>query len=197
MLRPPVLLLLSLLVVACTSTSGRRESAWPPLEDRSANVPAPGSPSYPADPLPGVPSPLAPPTPVAPPPAPPASSAPRSPEAISGQAVLSLLRQSGAARQAGNLEQASAALERALRIEPRNYFVWSALAQVYLDQGQADQAESVAGRANSLARGNLFVELENWRTIRRARELRGDAAGSLQAQVRIEQIESQLGPPSP
>ena len=81
------------------------------------------------------------------------------------------------------------ALERAQRIEPRNYFVWSSLARVYLDKKDYDNAESVALKSNSLARGNIYVELENWKIIAAARQAQGDAIGALQAQSKADEIQ--------
>lgn len=119
---------------------------------------------------------------------------PRSAEAISGPAVVSLIKQARAHRDAGRPDQAAAALERAQRIEPRNYFVWSALGQTYLAQKNFAQAESVALKSNVLSRGNVWVELENWRTIAAAREARGDAVGALQAQARVDELTQWLAP---
>lgn len=119
---------------------------------------------------------------------------PRSAEAISGAAVVSLIKQARAHRDAGRPDQAAAALERAQRIEPRNYFVWSALGQTYLAQKNYAQAESVALKSNVLSRGNVWVELENWRTIAAAREARGDAVGALQAQARVDELTQWLAP---
>lgn len=180
------LALMSLAVIlgACASPSGQYERSWP----------------QPAPPVvvPPTPPPVAPPTvPRAPQPIVPVKPAlpdyPRSAEAISGQAVTSLMKQAREAKAAGEPEKAAGSLERALRIEPRNYFVWSMLAQVYLDQKQYEQAVSVAGKSNSLARGNVYVELENWRTISNALSAQGDTLGALQAQSRIEDIQRQIG----
>jgi hypothetical protein len=122
---------------------------------------------------------------------------PRTAEQISGAAVTALIRQARAARLAGNPDQAAAALERALRIEPRNYFVWSALGQTYLAQKNYAQAESVAQKSTVLARGNVWVELENWKTIASARQARGDAVGALQAQTRVDELTQWLMPAAP
>lgn len=184
-LRLGVLLCFVLLLNACASSTGRRESTLPYPQPPASTLPPSTSPP-PAVPLPSVPVPIVPPTP-------PVQSYPRSAEAVSGQAVVSLMRQASTARTQGQLELAASQLERAQRIEPRNYFVWSALAKVYLDQEQYDQAISVAGKSNSLARGNLFVEAENWKTIASARRAQGDSIGALQAQARIEEIERVLG----
>ena len=114
---------------------------------------------------------------------------PKAAEDISSQAVVSLMKQARTARAAGQFDQASGALERAQRIEPRNYFVWSSLARVYLDKKDYDNAESVALKSNSLARGNIYVELENWKIIAAARQAQGDAIGALQAQSKADEIQ--------
>jgi hypothetical protein len=186
-LRAGALVMLAVLIGACASPSGTRESTWPDSSPRSgdAGAPPPGPP--PAQPAtPGTPVPI---EPVKPPP----PDQPRTAESISGQAVVSLMRKAADARAQGQLDLAASQLERAQRIEPRNYFVWSALAKVYLDQQQFDQAISVAGKSNSLARGNLYVEVENWKTIARAMQAKGDSIGALQAQGRVDEIERALG----
>jgi tetratricopeptide (TPR) repeat protein len=117
---------------------------------------------------------------------------PRSAEEISGAAVAALIRQAQQARAAGQTGQAQGKLERALKIEPRNYFAWSALAACYLDQQDYEQAISVAGKSNSLARGNIYVELENYRVLQQARTALGDSAGALRAQARADEIQRML-----
>jgi len=197
-----ILSIVALALAACAPQRGTREAVWPWPEPPSGKpVPPRPSPNLPAEPVPGMPSPIPPsgpqPVPVEPSvipmPAPPPPDAPRSAEAISGQAVSSLVKQARAQRAAGQPQQAQALLERAQRIEPRNYFVWSALAQSHLDQKNFDQAESLAQKSNSLARGNVYVELENWKTIRASRAARGDAAGVQRAQERIDAIQQALG----
>lgn len=178
--------LLSLVVVlgACASPSGQYERSWP---QPSPPVVVPSTPPPISPPtVPRAPQPIVPSKPSAP-------DYPRSAEAVSGAAVASLMKQAREAKAAGEPEKAAGNLERALRIEPRNYFVWSMLAQVYLDQKQYEQAVSVAGKSNSLARGNVYVELENWRTIGRALSAQGDTLGALQAQSKAEDIERQIG----
>ncbi|MGQ0501518.1 MAG: tetratricopeptide repeat protein [Panacagrimonas sp.] len=182
----------ALVLSACASSTGRRESGWP-----YPQTPAPSAP--PAAPVPATPPPAAPgtaPAPSAPvpieQPLPAMQNFPKTADQISAQAVLSLMRQSDEARAQGHLDLAAANLERAQRIEPRNYFVWSALARVYLEQEQYDQAVAVASRANALARGNVYVEVENWKIIGAARQAQGDSVGALQAQSRVEEIEREL-----
>jgi tetratricopeptide (TPR) repeat protein len=113
-------------------------------------------------------------------------------EDISGAAVTSLMRQARAALDGGRPEQAASALERALRIEPRNYFVWAMLGQAYLAQQNYEQADSVAAKSNALARGNGLAELHNWRTIAEARSAMGDSAGASAAVQRVRELEQRL-----
>lgn len=117
---------------------------------------------------------------------------PRSADQVSGTAVAALIRQAREARAAGQSEQAQAKLERALKIEPRNYFAWSELAATYLDQKNYEQALGVAGKSNSLARGNLYVELDNYRVIQEARQALGDSDGAFQARARADEIQQRL-----
>ena len=65
----------------------------------------------------------------------------------------------------GQLDKAGAALERALRIEPRNAGIWHDLAQIRLHQGQYQQAESLASKSNNLASGNSTISVEMFRAI--------------------------------
>lgn len=117
---------------------------------------------------------------------------PRSPEEISGPAVLSLLNQARSELDLGRYELAVAALERAQRIEPRNPFIWQQLATTHLAQSRMLEAESMAQRSNSLARGNPYLEIENWRTIAAARRARGDHAGVEEAEARMAQMQAAL-----
>lgn len=188
-LRFGALVLAAVLLNACASSTGTREGGIPYPQPPVSTVPPSTQP--PMQPIPGrtdsgAPIVLEPVKPVAP-------TFPRTAENISGQAVVSLMRKAADARTQGQLDLAASQLERAQRIEPRNYFVWSALAKVYLDQQQYDQAISVAGKSTSLARGNLYVEVENWKTIARALQGKGDSVGALQAEARVDEIERSLG----
>jgi len=122
---------------------------------------------------------------------------PSSAEEISGAAVTSLMRQARAALDAGQPAQAAAPLERALRIEPRNYFVWSLLGKSYLAQKNYSQADNIANKSNALARGNIYVEIENWTTIAAARAAMGDAAGADVAQQRVSALQQRLNGATP
>ncbi len=92
------------------------------------------------------------------------------PSAVTGRAAASLLAQADSRAQTGEWEQAAALLERALRIEPRNAWLWHRLATVRLRQGRYAQAVSLANRSSSLAPADAALQTKNRRLIEQARE---------------------------
>jgi tetratricopeptide (TPR) repeat protein len=112
----------------------------------------------------------------------------RSAEEVSGPAVINLLGQAREDLAGGRTEQAVASLETALRIEKRNPFVWQELARAHLARFQLEDAEIVAQRSNSFARGNPYIEIENWRVIEQARSGRGDRAGAEAARDKVAEL---------
>jgi len=96
------------------------------------------------------------------------SSTPRS-----GSAVVALLDNAGQQTRSGNLDAAAAALERALRLEPRNPEVWSRLAEIRLQQSQFDQAIHLASKSNTLAGNNPTLMARNNRIIAQAKQQLG------------------------
>jgi tetratricopeptide (TPR) repeat protein len=101
-------------------------------------------------------------------------------------AVVALLNSAGAKEQAGSYEQAAAALERALRLEPRNAMLWHRLARVRLKQGQWQTAVDTAAKSNSLAGGNAELQAWNWAVIAEAKERQGDRLGAQDARTRVD-----------
>jgi predicted Zn-dependent protease len=97
------------------------------------------------------------------------------------KAVIALLDRAQADTSAGQREAAGASLERALRIEPRNPWLWLELAQVRLAEGQYAQAITLARKSNSFAGRHHRVQAENWQVIGQARAAQGDSAGAEQA----------------
>lgn len=211
--RAALLILIAASLSACETARGTREPVWPyPNPPRAPGTTPSAPPSQPAptgqgqqpsgpvaQPAPSLP-PLIPSIPGEPLPAPvnipempqPLPDYPQTADRVSGGAVLSLLKQARSALDMGKPEQAQSALDRAVRIEPRNYFVWSTMARAYLEQRNYAQAVTTAQKSNSLARGNIYVELENYRVIAAARDATGDAAGSVQAQARVDEIQRML-----
>lgn len=170
----------------------------------SACVPEQGvrGPTRDAQPLPPV---VAPPPPAAPVPPPyevvPPQRAPVAPpggyprslkDSNAGPGVLALVRQAQDSRANGRFDAAVGQIERALRIEPRNPFIWQALAEAHLLAGHPDQAESAARKSSSLGRGNPYLEAGNWRLISGARVKLGDAAGARLASQRADEISDGL-----
>jgi predicted negative regulator of RcsB-dependent stress response len=102
-------------------------------------------------------------------------------------AVMALLNQSKHQTAAGRMDEASANLERALRIEPRNPVLWHELARVRLEQGQYRQAENMAAKSNMLAGTKRYLQAKNWRIIGEARSRRGDPQGAREAFEKAEQ----------
>ena len=84
----------------------------------------------------------------------PSSKAPSVPKRGTGAPPgpsAALLEQGRAQLAAGDYSQAAASLERAIRIEPGNPWLWLELAKVHFTSGNLPQAESHARKALSLS----------------------------------------------
>ena len=104
-------------------------------------------------------------------------------------AVLGLLQQARADSAENKLQSAVAGIERALRIEPRNPWLWQELARLHLAQGDHAQAESLAARSTSWAGSDAALRAANWRIIAAARSARGDVDGAQTAVARAVELE--------
>lgn len=96
-------------------------------------------------------------------------------------AIIALLDRARIDTGAGKREAAGASLERALRIEPRNPWLWHELAQVRLAQGQYAQGISLARKSNSFAAQERRLQAMNWRVIGDARVAEGNPSEAEQA----------------
>jgi tetratricopeptide (TPR) repeat protein len=105
------------------------------------------------------------------------------------EAVVALLDSASDYVGTGELDKAAAALERALRIEPRNASIWHDLGQIRLHQGQYQQAESLATKSNSLAGDNNTLKARNWRLIAVSRQAVGDQIGADAAEAQAIVVE--------
>lgn len=85
-------------------------------------------------------------------------------------AASALLESAAQDLHAGRLDQAAATLERALRIEPRNPAILHYLGQTRLQQGQYQQAESLAAKSNTLAGRDPDLSERNAWLIAEARQ---------------------------
>ena len=110
------------------------------------------------------------------------------PEMSNNRAVLALLDQAYTEQETGHQAAAGAALERALRIEPRNPWLWQQLAQIRLEEGQYAQAVTLAKKSNSLSAKQPRVQVDNWQVIARARVALGDTPGAEEAAQRAKDL---------
>jgi len=104
------------------------------------------------------------------------------------QAVIALLDSAKQYVARSDWDRAAAALERAVRLEPKNAGIWHDLAQVRLQQRQYKQAEDLAAKSNSLAGNDRQVKSRNWKVIAVSRRARGDDSGAdaAEAQASVE-----------
>ena len=103
------------------------------------------------------------------------------PAVSDNRAVIALLDRARLDTGSGQREAAGASLERALRIEPRNGWLWHELAQLRLAQGQYAQAIALAQKSISFAARERRLQAMNWRVIGNARVAQGNPAGAEQA----------------
>ena len=96
-------------------------------------------------------------------------------------AVVALLESAREAERGGQYGRAAAALERALKVEPRNPRLWHRLATVRYRQGRHPEAEALARRSMSLSPGDAKLASRNWRVIAAARHGQGDEEGAREA----------------
>ena len=116
----------------------------------------------------------------APPPLPPVSG---------NRAVVALLERAQLDAGAGRPDAAGATLERALRIEPRNAWLWHELAQLRLAQGQYAQAVALAQKSNSFAGTQRRLQAMNWHVIGEARIAQGNAEAGQKALALAAELE--------
>ena len=81
----------------------------------------------------------------------------------------------------GNYADASALLERAIRIQPKNPELWHVLADVRLKQQQEGLAEDLAKKSILLIKDDPSLVRANWKIIAESRRLKGDSAGASEA----------------
>ncbi len=104
-------------------------------------------------------------------------------------AVVALLEHAEQQANDGDLDSSAASLERAIRINPGSAVLWYHLATLRLAQGDAQQAEQLAVKSNSLAPGNKVQQSRNWTLIAESRRQRGDSEGANAAEQRARELE--------
>jgi len=114
------------------------------------------------------------------------------PPAPSGGAVVALLDRADNFRQAGDISNEAATIERALRIDPRNARLWHRLAAARLDQDQPQQAEQLALKSNALSAGDTRLQADNWQLVAKARWSRNDSNGARAAEIRAQELADRI-----
>ena len=129
---------------------------------------------------------LAPPAAPKPPPPPPEVkyTAPPPPAPELPAAAASLASQAEKQRQQGDYVAAAATLERAIRIQPREAYLWNRLARVRLDQKNYTQANSLAQKSNALSKDQAQIKEDNWGMIAATRRATGDPKGADDAEAK-------------
>lgn len=161
-----LLLLWPLLLSGCISAPPPRPPQPTPLPPPV--TPAPSTPLPPAQPLP---RPQPPPAAVirpgaAPPSAPSADTSVSLPQPAATGSLVALADKQAAA---GDYPSAAAQLERALRIRPQDPVLWQKLAWLRLQNGDFEQAASLAARSDTLAGNNATLRAQNQRIVDLAR----------------------------
>lgn len=99
-------------------------------------------------------------------------------------AVSALLAQAESRRSQGDLANAAAQLERALRIAPAEPAVYEALVQMRLAQGRVREAEQLALRGANLPGLTAAEQSRLWQQVAACRVRLGDTEGAAQADQR-------------
>lgn len=107
---------------------------------------------------------------------------------VDNRAVALLWARAEQARREDRLDDAVAALERALQLEPEDAVLWSRLAELRLRQADYDGAEGLAAKSNALAGEQRLLRYRNWLIIAEARARRGDEPGAREARARADAL---------
>lgn len=103
---------------------------------------------------------------------------------LQNPAVKELTAQAEVAERAGELDQASGYLERALRIEPKDPQLLQHMAEIKLQKEDYQQALNFAVRSYEIGPRVGEICSRNWRTISIAREYLNDTSGAKDAEAR-------------
>jgi len=100
-----------------------------------------------------------------------------------GRAIQVLMHRAEDQHRSKDYAGAVVSLERALRISPRDAYLWSQLARVRLDQGSHSMATQLASKSNALAHPeHKQLRRSNWLIIASAKRALGDISGARFAQ---------------
>jgi hypothetical protein len=164
-----------------TGSGARASVGAPPVSEVAAEGGIAVTPYEPADTLAMVTSPQ-----------PSASSRPKPPSpSLKPQyspAAEALVEAADQAQREGDLDYAAVALERALRIEPRNPWLWNRLARVRLSQGRYAEAADLAAKSTALAGADSALKRDNWQLVAQSKRAQGDTSGARAADRQAAQL---------
>lgn len=100
---------------------------------------------------------------------------------LAGSPALSLLERADQARAEGDTAAAGRYLERALTMAPDSSWLYRALAELRLQEGNGHAAEGLALRALRLAPENPDYQADLWKLVATARTNQGNTEGAKQA----------------
>jgi tetratricopeptide (TPR) repeat protein len=98
-------------------------------------------------------------------------------------AVLALVERAQRAQGLGALDEAAEAIERALRLTPRDAGLWLDLAALRLDQGAPEQAEASARKGIGLSDEPGMLQ-RGWLLVAEALERQGESRAADEARAR-------------
>ncbi|MDJ0758873.1 MAG: tetratricopeptide repeat protein [Woeseiaceae bacterium] len=90
---------------------------------------------------------------------PPAEVAESRAQTGTAEAIRELVESSRTSRASGDYSQALANIERAIRIEPRNPYLWLELGETHLSRGNTQQAAATARKAMSVAGADRVAKM--------------------------------------
>jgi predicted Zn-dependent protease len=106
------------------------------------------------------------------------------PQAEPDRPTLALLQQSDHSAESGDLDQAIAYIERAIRLDSRDVDLWLRLARLQLSAQRPAAAEQLAQKAIAMARDRRDQEREGWLLVADARDAQGDREGAMRIRER-------------
>ncbi len=122
---------------------------------------------------------------------------PQQKQPTASPAVVALLDTAREQAAAGQGEQAAASLERALRIEPKNPWLWHRLGVLRLQQGSYQAAIDLANKSNTLASGDRRLMAGNWELIARAYSALGQDDAAENARRNARQLQGETAATTP
>ncbi|ERP89046.1 hypothetical protein Q670_15575 [Alcanivorax sp. P2S70] len=114
---------------------------------------------------------------------------------LEGSPAMALLQRAESARQQGQGAAAERYLERALNIAPDSSWLYRALADLRLSEGDARGAEGFALKALRLAPDHDDYQASLWEMVATARERQGDRDGARDARSRAAALRNPVARP--